>query len=200
MGRNSILKERKINPAKRLNIIEGLIEFFKVNSLAQSNMDDVSLALNKSKATLYKYFESKEAMIDSVIEYKIAQIAGFVFILHDQGIPYTERYEKSFKLLEMHISDISNDFLKDLKDVFPDIFLKIEQLIALAVKELAAYYEQGMKDGIFNLLNAKLLSHLDFVFFRMLSDPDFLRANDMTMSSAFKDFYDIRCKGLLVED
>jgi AcrR family transcriptional regulator len=59
MGRNSVEKDRKINPKKHLEIITGLIDFLQTNSLAASNMDDIALGLNKSKATLYKYFTSK---------------------------------------------------------------------------------------------------------------------------------------------
>lgn len=197
MGRNSIAKKRTENPKKRLEIINGLIEFFKKNSLSTSNMDDIALALNKSKATLYKYFKSKESMIEAIIDYKVDAISGFVVILNNEQIPFFKRYQKSFELLQEHISDIPNEFMKDLKDVFPDIFNKIEVLIELASSQLANYYEEGMRIGEFNKLNAKILSQNDFIFFRMLTDPDFLKQQNLSMQEAFKDFYDIRCFGLL---
>lgn len=197
MGRNSVEKDRKINPKKHLEIITGLIDFLQTNSLAASNMDDIALGLNKSKATLYKYFTSKEAMVDALVMYKVEEISKFVLILNNENIPFIDRYEQSFALLLSHIGVITNDFLQDLKEVFPEIYAKIELLIQLAAHELAKYYQKGMDLGLFNNLNAMLLSQNDFVFFRTLTDPDFLKANHLSMQQAFEDFYKIRCLGLL---
>lgn len=199
MGRNSIVKERKQNPKKRLEIIDGLIVFFKSHSLAQSNMDEIAEGLKKSKATLYKYFKSKEEMVDALINHKIEKIVGFVPILIDDEIPFFDRYEQSFSLLHKHISDITIDFMDDLKTVYPLIYKNIELLIDLAVRELAAYYNEGMERGVFNVLNAKMLSQIDFILFQTLTDPIYLKANGLTVGEAFQDFYNIRCQGLLVK-
>ncbi|MDA9952029.1 MAG: TetR/AcrR family transcriptional regulator [Chitinophagales bacterium] len=199
MGRNSIVKERKQNPKKRLEIIDGLIVFFKSHSLAQSNMDEIAEGLKKSKATLYKYFKSKEEMVDALINHKIEKIVGFVPILIDDEIPFFDRYEQSFSLLHNHISDITIDFMDDLKTVYPLIYKNIELLIDLAVRELAAYYNEGMERGVFNVLNAKMLSQIDFILFQTLTDPIYLKANGLTVGEAFQDFYNIRCQGLLVK-
>lgn len=197
MGRNAIIKKRSANPKKKQGIIDGLVVFFRSNSLADSNMDQIAEGLNKSKATLYKYFKSKEEMVDAVIDYKVKMITGFVPILHNADIDYIERYSLSFDLLQTHIRDIGNDFLSDLKTMFPGIYQKVMLLVELAVHELSAYYMEGMKRGIFNRLNAKMLSQMDFIFFQTLTDPVYLKENDLTLSEAFRDFYDIRCQGLL---
>ncbi len=197
MGRNAIIKKRSANPKKKQEIIDGLVVFFRSNSLAESNMDQIAEGLNKSKATLYKYFKSKEEMVDAVIDYKVKMITGFVPILHNADIDYIERYSLSFDLLQTHIRDIGNDFLSDIKTMFPGIYQKVMLLVELAVHELSAYYTEGMKRGIFNRLNAKMLSQMDFIFFQTLTDPVYLKENDLTLSEAFRDFYDIRCQGLL---
>ena len=197
MGRNAIIKKRSANPKKKQEIIDGLVVFFRSNSLADNNMDQIAEGLNKSKATLYKYFKSKEEMVDAVIDYKVKMITGFVPILHNADIDYIERYSLSFDLLQTHIRDIGNDFLSDIKTMFPSIYQKVMLLVELAVHELSDYYTEGMKRGIFNRLNAKMLSQMDFIFFQTLTDPVYLKENDLTLSEAFRDFYDIRCQGLL---
>lgn len=200
MGRNSLKKERVKNPEKEAEIIQLLVVYLRSNSLANSNMDDIAAGLNKSKATIYKYFKSKEELIDALMTYKLGKISGFVFILQDNAIPFELRLEQSLKLLEEHIVDISNDFIEDLKNHFPPVYAKIELLIQLAVDELSKYYEEGMKKGIFNQLNAQMLSQIDFVFFRSLTDPDYLKENGLTMSQAFQDFYQIRCLGIIAKN
>jgi AcrR family transcriptional regulator len=199
MGRHAIKKIRTNNPKKELEIILSLIAYLRTNSLSKSNMDEIAAGLNRSKATIYKYFKSKEQMIDALITYKIEKISAFVIILNNKNILFLERLEESFNLLEKHIIDISNDFLDDLKLSFPKVYAKIELLIQLAVNQLSNYYEEGMDLGIFNKLNAKMLSQNDFVFFRTLTDPQYLKDNNLTMSEAFKDFYQIRCLGIIAK-
>ena len=199
MGRKAITKERINNPKKELEIIQLLIAYLRTNSLSNSNMDDIAAGLNKSKATIYKYFKSKEELIDAVITYKIEKIAAFVSILQNVETPFLLRLEQSFNLLEEHIIDISNDFIDDLKNQFPKVYAKIEWLIQLAVNELFKYYTEGMKRGVFNSLNAKMLSQNDFIFFRTLTDPAYLKENNLTMSQAFNDFYQIRCLGIIAK-
>ena len=197
MGRKALTKKRLLRPDKREAMMLQLVEFFKDNRLSENNMDDIASYLNRSKATIYKHFRSKEDIINAIIEMKITAISGFVVLLNDDSIDYFERYKKSFELLTEHIVDISTEFLSDLKTMYPPIYAKIEQLIELAVEQLSIYYKNGMKLGIFNQLNPKLLAYNDFLFFRSMTDPDFLSQHGLTMGEAFADFYDIRCKGLL---
>lgn len=197
MGRKPLAKSRMKSPEKQLSMIIDLVDFFKKNRLSEVNMDDVALYLNKSKATIYKYFRSKEQIVEALIDYKIKEIAGFVFILRNDKIEFFDRYRLSYNLLSEHISDISNELLTDLKNMYPDIYIKIEKLIEVAVQELKAYYEDGMQKGIFNELNSGLLAQNDLMFFQLLTNPDFLTSHNLTMEKAFADFYQIRCNGLL---
>jgi AcrR family transcriptional regulator len=197
MGRKPLAKSRMKSPEKQLSMIIDLVDFFKKNRLSEVNMDDVALYLNKSKATIYKYFRSKEQIVEALIDYKIREIAGFVFILRNDKIEFFDRYRLSYNLLSEHISDISNELLTDLKNMYPDIYIKIEKLIEVAVQELKAYYEDGMQKGIFNELNSGLLAQNDLMFFQLLTNPDFLTSHNLTMEKAFADFYQIRCNGLL---
>jgi len=197
MGRKSIAKKRSKSPAKQLSMVIELIEYFKKNRLSEASMDDIALYLNKSKATIYKYFSSKEQIVEALIDYKIKEIAGFVFILRNDKIDFFERYKMSYDLLSLNIADISNELLIDLKNLYPEIYSKIEKLIDVAVSELKDYYEVGMKAGYFNELNSSILAQNDLMFFQLLTNPEFLIKQEITMEKAFSDFYKIRCFGLL---
>jgi AcrR family transcriptional regulator len=200
MGRKPLLKKRLKRPDKQKEIIEKLTDFFKENRLSENNMDQVAAFLNKSKATIYKYFRSKEQMVDLLISHKIKNIAQFAYILRDEKIEFFERYKLSYELLSNNIADIPNELLIDIQELYPAIYAKIELLIETAAAELKAYYEKGIALGIFNKLNAAILAQNDLMFFQLLSNPQFLIDNKLSMNQAFKDFYQIRCYGLLSSD
>lgn len=197
MGRKPLTKKRLKRPDKQIEIIEKLTDFFKENRLSENNMDQVAAYLNKSKATIYKYFRSKEEMVDLLITHKIKSIAQFAFILRDDKIDFFKRYQKSYELLSNNIADIPNELLIDIQDLYPSIYQKIELLIETAVSELKTYYEKGIELGIFNKLNVNILAQNDLMFFQLLTNPQFLINQGLSMDQAFKDFYQIRCLGLL---
>lgn len=197
MGRKPLTKKRLKRPDKQREIIEKLTDFFKENRLSENNMDQVAAYLNKSKATIYKYFRSKEEMVDLLITHKIKSIAQFAFILRNDEVDFFERYNLSYELLSNNIADIPNELLIDIQELYPAIYQKIELLIETAAAELKAYYEKGIELGIFNKLNATILAQNDLMFFQLLTNPQFLIDNKLSMNQAFKDFYQIRCYGLL---
>jgi AcrR family transcriptional regulator len=197
MGRKPLAKSRLKRPDKQREIVLSLTEFFKVRRLSDTNMEDVAQYLNKSKATIYKYFRSKEQIVEAIIDTKINEISNFAIILRNEEIDFFKRYQMSYELLASHIADISNELLADLQTLYPSIYRKIEVLIDLAVRELRLYYEEGMNRGIFNRLNSGILAQNDLMFFQLLTNPEFLLNNQITMEQAFADFYKIRCFGLL---
>ena len=122
MGRKALDKERKINPKRKEEWAFQLLPFFQEQGLKGITMDKVAKALGKSKATIYKYFESREEIIAMTIAQKLSEIQHFEEKLSDQSLPYLDRYKEAVQYLSEHIGDISNLFLSDLKHELPQLW------------------------------------------------------------------------------
>lgn len=197
MGRKPINKPRSLNPGKREKYVTQLLPIFQEYGLNKHTIDELASLLGISKATFYHYFTSKEEMVSALLKYILSSIQGFEPILKDQSLTYPERYVNGLQLLTDHVSGISNIFLGDLKDGYPQHWLLVDQFTSYATEVLRQFYEEGIADGAFYPLNTTVLVLTDQIFLRTLSDPAELRAANLTLQEALESYFNMKCYGLL---
>lgn len=197
MGRKPSDKKRKINPQKRDELASRLIPFFQKNGLKGISMDDMAEAMNISKATVYKYFHSREEILAAVIAIKLNEIKQFEIFLNDKNTEYLQRYKNSVQYLSEHISDITNVFLSDLKTIFPHLWQMIESFKQYCMNLLKTYYNEGIDKGYFGNINPEIMVLSDNFFLDKLTDPDFLTAHKLTLQQAFDEYFKIKFYGIM---
>ncbi|PCJ83812.1 MAG: hypothetical protein COA57_10415 [Flavobacteriales bacterium] len=197
MGRMAIEKERKDNPQKKMEWAKILFPHFQQYGLRNVTMDEVAKVLQKSKATVYKYFKTKDEIVEFVVQYKLGEIAGFVPVLTDESRPFVQRYIKAVEHISTQLLEISNLFLSDLRKFYSEIWDMVNQFRDMAVNQLKDYYESGIKQGIFNNINPKLLALSDQVLFDTLTDPQTLDKYGFTLKSVFEEYFKMRLYGVL---
>ncbi len=97
---------------KRQAIIEGATEMFLQYGFKGSSMDKIAHAAPVSKATLYKYFDSKDALLAAVIE----NLSLNLFQVVDEVSIETESIENSLKKIAMAFVDLI--FSKDALGIY----------------------------------------------------------------------------------
>ncbi len=197
MGRKALEKERIDNPEKKQKWAVQLLPFFQQKGLKGVTMDDIAAELGKSKATVYKYFESREEIIATLITYKLQEIQQFEDYLNDKKLLYLERYKQAVQYLSEHIGDISNLFLADLKHEQPELWNMIDAFRQYTITVLKRYYEEGIENGTFNNLHPTIMVMGDQFFVNLLSDPDFLIEQKLTIKEAFDEYFRMKFYGIM---
>lgn len=196
MGRKPVSKERVDNPQQREEWVRILLPIYIKNGLKRFSMDEVAKQLDISKATLYKHFRSREEIIEQALIVKLNDIGSFKEMLFDESQPYLDRYFNSIHLFFSEISGISTEFLLDLKNLYPQIWKRVEFFREYATTLLKAFYQKGIESGIFNNIDPTILVLNDKMFFDAISEPEFLINNGLSIQKAFRDYFTLRTKGL----
>lgn len=197
MGRRSTNKTRNIDPERQAEWIALLSPHFRDKGIKNFSMDDMAEVIGISKATLYKYFKSRDEIVALYITDKIARSAGFVTRLHDETLPYIDRYKNAVAYFCQTVADTSVLLLADLKELYPDIWLMIDQFRDYSTKILTEYYERGIKEGIFNPIHTAILAAGDQYALTILTDPEFLKKTDMTLGEAIEEYFELRANGII---
>uniref|UniRef100_B0T949 Transcriptional regulator, TetR family n=1 Tax=Caulobacter sp. (strain K31) TaxID=366602 RepID=B0T949_CAUSK len=96
----------------REQIIIAASEHFSRYGYAKTTVADLAKAIGFSKAYIYKFFDSKQAIGEAICGQCLAQISDAAQAAADQGTTATEKYRKFFKT----IVDLSVDlFFNDRK-------------------------------------------------------------------------------------
>ena len=197
MGRKSINKTRSNSVAKKEELIQRLIPFLQEKGLQGITMDNMAAAMDISKATVYKYFQSREEILAAVITFKLEEIKHFDSYLNDKHTEYLDRYKNAVQYLSAHISDITNLFLADLKTFFPHLWQLIDAFKEYCMHALKAYYNEGIRKGYFSKINPEIMVMSDQFFLDKLTDPDFLLTRKLSIQQAFDEYFRMKFYGIM---
>ncbi|MFN8295653.1 MAG: TetR/AcrR family transcriptional regulator [Chitinophagales bacterium] len=197
MGRNAVLKTRNANPKKRDLYILKLTETFKKHGLKKFSMDSIAAELKVSKATLYHYFSSKDEMVEICLMNVLGQLGNFESITKDNSISFETRFYRMLELFSGTFTDISNLFLADLQDEYPLLWKQVQTFIDYVTQILTDFYNDGKKAGIFSDIDTSILVVSDKMFFNAISDVDFLQKNNITLRTAFDEYFRMKCFGFI---
>jgi len=197
MGRNAVTKERNANPKKRDLYIVKLTETFKKHGLKKFSMDSIAAELKVSKATLYHYFSSKDEMVEICLMNVIGQLGNFESITKDNSISFETRFYRMLELFSGTFRDISNLFLADLQDEYPQLWKQVQTFIEYVTQVLTDFYNEGKKEGIFSDIHTSILVMSDRMFFNAISDVEFMQKNNITLRTAFDEYFRMKCFGFI---
>ncbi len=147
MGRKPLDKERVDDPDVKEAWVKELATLYLQYGLGKFTMDKISKKLAISKATLYKYFSSKEEIVDAVVQFKIQEIVAFEELLADENIDFTERFFDIIKTASIMLAEISGQFLHDTKLKHPELFAKMDTFSDRALYAAEQFYQQGIATG-----------------------------------------------------
>lgn len=197
MGRNAVPKERSANPKKRDLYIIKLTETFKKHGLKKFSMDSIAAELKVSKATLYHYFSSKDEMVEICLMNVIGQLGNFESITKDNSISFETRFYRMLELFSGSFTDILNLFLSDLQDEYPQLWKQVQSFIEYVTQVLTDFYNDGKKEGVFSDIHTSILVMSDRMFFNAISDVDFMQNNNITLRTAFDEYFRMKCFGFI---
>lgn len=196
MGRKPLDKERVDDPDVKEAWIKELATLYLQYGLGKFTMDKISKKLAISKATLYKYFSSKEEIIDAVVQFKIQEIVAFEELLADENIDFTARFFDIIKTASIMLAEISGQFLHDTKIKHPELFTKMNAFSDRALYAAEKFYQQGIEAGVLNNFDPKILALTDKMFIQAVSNPKFLKEHNVSIKEAFDHYFLMKSNGI----
>ncbi|WP_052594435.1 TetR/AcrR family transcriptional regulator [Aureispira sp. CCB-QB1] len=196
MGRKPLDKERVNDPYIKETWVKELATLYLQHGLGKFTMDKIAKKLNISKATLYKYFSSKDEIIDAVVQYKIQEIITFEDLLVDDNIDFSERFFEIIKTASIMLAEISGQFLHDTKVKHPELFVKMDTFSDRALYAAEKFYQQGIEAGVLNDIDPKILALTDKMFIQAVSNPKFLQEHNISVKEAFDNYFLMKSKGI----
>ncbi|MFD0771028.1 TetR/AcrR family transcriptional regulator [Bacillus sp. CGMCC 1.60114] len=173
----------------RKKLIFKLLPIVKKQGISPLRTDDIARYMDISKATMYKYFSSKEEIIQYIVKIYAEYITSIDQTIFEETVPFGDRFQKTFEqslLISFYISDA---FLSDLKHNAPVLYEQIIQAQNERNKQLKKFYEEHIEKEVFNAINPVLILIQDDVLLRKFFEPTILIQNNMTLYQALFDYY-----------
>jgi TetR/AcrR family transcriptional regulator, fatty acid metabolism regulator protein len=184
----------------RLKILKFITVKFHMEGFYKTSMDEIAQELRMSKKTIYKFFPSKENLLEVIcrntmdeLEYDINKIVKGKGDVIDKII-------NIFNMYCNYISNISEKWINDLRIHYPMITKDIENFRKGKIYEiLVKLIEKGKKEKLIENYPGPIVINNFTVTIQSLLHTDFIINNKFSMQEAFKYTFDMLFNGILTK-
>lgn len=181
------MKEKILDTAARLIQQYGLKKF---------TVNEIALELKISKKTIYKYFNSKDEIIQEYFETVIESDKSSVLNTLNSKEDFLQKIHSVIH--SNHQYRLPVELLNEAKLFYPNEWAKIEQLKDLKLNVTRKLLEQGSSNGILKSdINPAILSKIFEKISDMFIDYDFLIENKLKATEAIDEALKIIFHGIL---
>ena len=130
-------------------IIDYASEKFFRDGYKSIRIDSIASELSISKSTLYKYFKSKDDLIEYIVKNKILMINNnMIKILNDdENKDFIKILNQIWQLIHKHINFFTTQVLSDLKSNTPDLFNECQRWDQERKEIFLDVYDLGVEQG-----------------------------------------------------
>ncbi|MBT2259233.1 TetR/AcrR family transcriptional regulator [Priestia megaterium] len=173
----------------RSKLLIKLIPTVRKKGFQSLRMDEIAKYMDISKATMYKYFASKEEIIEGVVNSFVQYINELTVQSLDTVQSFDTKFRQLFEQAILLAAYISDTFLDELKVVYPDLYNSLKEAMKRREDKILSFYQEGKEKGIFNDVNERLIFLQEDVLVRAMLDMKFLMLHHMTLNQVLLDFY-----------
>ncbi|MFF2014700.1 TetR/AcrR family transcriptional regulator [Paenibacillus sp. NPDC058177] len=177
----------------RVKLLKKLINSVMKDGFQHLRMDDIAKHMDVSRATMYKYFSSKEEVIAGVVQVFV----DYIERLADRNPEDDERsfgiwFQKLFDQTVALVGKITDIFLKDLQTIYPELYDQLRAVLSRREQQALIFYREGKEKGIFNPINERLILLQDDLLLREIINVKYLLQNQISIEQVLYDYYNLK--------
>ncbi len=159
-------------------------------------MDDMAKKLHMSKSTLYQMASSKEVLIRMVCEAAMQRFLEEKEKVLSAKVNVKEKLLRYCKLFVDIFWDLPDGFYKDLEIHYGNIWNDWLDFKMKQFDGMMELLEAGVKEGAFRPVNLNVLRLILITSTRSITDPDFLKEQNMTGNDVMQVLEEVILKGI----
>ncbi|MCY9528531.1 TetR/AcrR family transcriptional regulator [Paenibacillus alvei] len=161
-------------------------QFFR-HGYSNLSVDDLVQGIGMSKATLYRYFDSKYDLLEIVIEKLFQEIEADIHELLASKQEPEEKLRTFMTLMVERLNGIERPAIEDIKHSVPVLYEKFQNLRKhVIINHLVKVLEDGAEQGYFRKnIDQGVVAHIIFAAIESLTDMDYLAESRYRFSEVF---------------
>lgn len=172
-------------------------KFFK-EGFYKISMDELARDLKMSKKTIYKYYPSKEKLVEATVEDLMKSTLEKISQVLDRDINAVSKIQELLAILSSLFLKFTDKWLNDMRYHAPDLWEKIDTFrTRIMYKNIGRIFEQGKKEGLFEDRPVEMLLVIFVSSLRAIVNPEFLLNTKFSFNEAVEQAFQILLNGIL---
>jgi AcrR family transcriptional regulator len=183
-------------------IIETARDRFFQNGISKVTVDEIAEDLGMSKKTVYKFFPSKDDILQGVVRFMMRFIERNIDAIVKSNRPFEQKMTDLLSLVGSMMSKVSLQFQKDLQRFAPDLWKEMENFRREHLfTKIEKMFIQAKHEGVFRSdLDHKLFMLVFLNSMQGIVNPKTLSENAFSAELAFKGIFKILFEGVLTDE
>lgn len=172
------IRERIILACRELSLTRG---FYGVT------MDELAAQAGVSKRTVYRYFASKDQIIEATLdEFMSAMERDILEIVNTEMNPANMLSALMKRLLESGRFVTGSPGLNDLQQRYPHLWKKIDEFRVGKLRHILEVIRQRSDSEIIRETDPRIMSAIILAVIQAVVNPDFILRNDLTFEDTLR--------------
>jgi AcrR family transcriptional regulator len=164
--------------------------------LVGTTTNDLAAEAGISKRTLYRYFNSKEKVIEAMIYRLTDRVEKNVREVLASDYTPPEKLRMFAPVIYENIRFMDSLAFKELQNHYPDIWTYIDEFRVARIGQLEGILAEGVRLGYFRDLDPHLTVTALLGAVRAVINPSFISSRSLSLDKAFKTIFDLFMFGI----
>lgn len=168
----------------RERILQACQELARIKGFYNINMDELAQQAGISKRTLYRYFRSKEEIIEASLDAFTTEMAEEAGKILEQDLPAAELIAAVMKLLFTRGQFVTNPAgLNDLRVHYPQLWKKIDSFRLEKARGAITRFMQQSQNPVLQEIDPRIITAVTLASIQTVLNPVFIFENDLSFES-----------------
>ncbi len=184
-------------------ILTAFQELSKKKGFYRVTMDELAAVAGISKRTIYRYFRSKDEIIEATLEKFMTEVAGKMEEIAATPLKPEELVNRMLKTIHFVGGYIGNPLvLDDLRQHYPHYWKKIDEFRMKKAQEIIIsklLLDEKNKEYIRDI-DPRIVTAAMFASIKAVANPEFIITNGLTFDDTIRQLMDFFLHGILKEN
>jgi AcrR family transcriptional regulator len=182
-------------------ILEFAEEKFFREGFYKTSMDEIASGMGISKKTIYKYFESKDQLLNSIVEVFTRRMSIEIESIIKSDRHAIEKIIGLTQTLKKILIKISDRWLNDIRVHRPSVWKTIEEFrTRMIARNISIVFSQGISEGYIIDVPPSIVITVFVSSVRAIINPEFIMNNSISALQAVEYTFKILFNGILTEE
>ncbi|MFZ5633398.1 MAG: TetR/AcrR family transcriptional regulator [Bacillota bacterium] len=178
-------------------ILAGFKELAFTAGFHAATVDELSARTGISKRTIYRYFKSKDEMVNAVMDELMAATEKNITSALASADTPVEKVLSLIRVASQNLRIVNPLIMRDMQKYYPHVWKRIEDFRARRVRTVIEMQVTGNMQGYFRETIPEVFTTALLASIRDVLNPGFLLENNLTLEKAMVALFDIFLYGIV---
>ncbi len=193
-----IKNQNNAEDSEQIRIIEFAEDKFMKEGFYKISMDSLASDLRVSKKTIYKYFPSKESLVEVISNKMMSEVSARMEEVFNSDLTSLGKSLALFEIIGNVTLKLTDKWVQDVQLHTPKLWEKIDEFRTKhAIRLLTNIINQGKKEGVFVDKPSELMIMIFVSSVKSIVNPNYIYYQKFNFREAFHHTFEILFNGML---